>query len=72
MPDSKTIVARLGGPSEVARLCGSEITPQAVSQWYGTDAHGKERDIPTGWRKFLMAIRPEVFSDDYEPEPKAA
>lgn len=57
--DSKTIIETLGGPSEVSRLCG--VTPQAVSQWYGKDADGNERDIPKAWRRFLELAKPEVF-----------
>lgn len=58
--DSKTIIDALGGPSEVARLCG--VTPQAVSQWYGKDADGRERDMPKSWRRFLELAKPLEFA----------
>ena len=77
--DSKTIIDRLGGPSEVARICG--VTPQAVSQWYGKKpplkkkpgpqkrrgkfAHprSEDRDIPRAWRLFLEEVRPDAFKE---------
>jgi hypothetical protein len=62
--DSKTIIDALGGPSEVARLC--DLTPQAVSQWYGKDADGKERDMPKSWRRYFELARPDLFSQDNE------
>jgi hypothetical protein len=58
--DSKTIIDALGGPSEVARLC--DLTPQAVSQWYGRDADGKERQIPKSWRRYLELAKPLEFA----------
>lgn len=57
---SKEIIERLGGPSEVAKIC--ECTPQAVSQWFGKDQEtGLERDIPNARLMFLRLLRPEVF-----------
>ena len=67
--DSKTVIDRLGGPTEVSRICGGDITPQAVSQWYGVDRNGKERTIPDGWRRFLQKERPDAFMP--EPAEKA-
>ncbi len=59
--ESEKIIAELGGPSEVARLC--EVAPQAVSQWFGTDPKtGERRDIPKARLMFLRAIRPDVFA----------
>lgn len=40
----------------MSRLCGKEVTPQAVSQW-------QERRIPPGWLSFLKTIRPDVFEE---------
>jgi hypothetical protein len=58
--DSALVIERLGGPSEVARLC--ECSPQAVSQWFGPDpvTHAP-RQIPNSRLLFLKAIRPDVF-----------
>ncbi len=61
---SETIIARLGGTVAVAKLC--ECSPQAVSQWFGLDADGKERDIPHARKLYLKAIRPDVFVEDGE------
>lgn len=59
--DSEKIIAELGGPSEVARLC--EVAPQAVSQWLGVDPRtGEKRGIPKARLMFLRAIRPDVFA----------
>ena len=60
--DPKTIIDRLGGPNQVAELC--EVSPQAVSQWYGDDRDGKPRTIPNARLLFLKAIRPDVFKDE--------
>ena len=54
-PDS-AIVDRLGGPSEVGRLC--RIRPQAVSQW-------RRHGIPPARRDYLSLLRPDAF--DREP-----
>jgi hypothetical protein len=57
---SDQIIANLGGPSEVARLC--EVTPQAVSQWLGVDPKtGKQREIPHARLMYLRAVRPDAF-----------
>lgn len=47
------VIERLGGVSEVARLC--ECTPQAVSQWHD--------GIPKAREMYLRAVRPDVFVD---------
>jgi hypothetical protein len=58
--NSKQIIEILGGSTAVAILC--ETTPQAVSQWFGTDPEtGKERHIPKARLMYLQAIRPKVF-----------
>lgn len=60
-PDSARIVELLGGSSAVAELC--EITPQAVSQWFGPDPDtGVPREIPNARLLYLKAVRPEVFA----------
>lgn len=48
------IINRLGGTTEVARIC--EVTKQAVSQW-------RTNGIPKAQRKYLRAIRPEAFEE---------
>lgn len=58
--DSAFVIDRLGGPSEVARLC--ECSPQAVSQWFGLDPATQEpRQIPNSRLLFLKAVRADVF-----------
>jgi hypothetical protein len=51
-PTPTEIIDRLGGISEVARLC--EIKPPSVHEW-------KERGIPKARLMFLKLARPEVF-----------
>lgn len=46
------IIDLIGGTTYVARLC--EVRPQAVSKW-------RRCGIPASWRKYLAAIRPDVF-----------
>jgi hypothetical protein len=61
--DSEKIIEKFGGPSELARLC--ECTPQAVSQWSGTDPDtGVQREIPNARLLYLKAIRPDIFETD--------
>lgn len=50
--DDSAIIANLGGPTAVAKLC--ECRPQAVSQW-------KLKGIPKSRLLYLKAIRPEAF-----------
>ena len=58
--DPKKIIEGAGGCAEVARLC--ECSPQAVSQWFGSDPKtGKQRSIPKSRLLFLKAVRPDVF-----------
>lgn len=61
-PDS-VVIERLGGPSEVARLC--RIRPQAVSQW-------KKTGIPGARRDFLQLLRPAAFSELATESARAA
>lgn len=46
------IIDRLGGTSEVARIC--RIKPPSVSEW-------RASGIPPARRQFLELLRPEVF-----------
>lgn len=58
--NSSQIIEKLGGPTEVAKLC--ECSPQAVSQWFGIDPETKEeRQIPHARLMYLRVIRPDVF-----------
>jgi hypothetical protein len=56
--DPNTIIDRLGGTSETARIC--DIKPPSVSQWR-TDG------IPKAQLKFLRLARPDVFEDPPPP-----
>ena len=68
--ESEKIIAELGGPSEVARLC--EVAPQAVSQWFGIDPRtGEQRKIPKPRLMYLKAIRPDVFARVQEAQTAA-
>lgn len=51
---ANTIIDRLGGTSETARLC--EVKPPSVSEW-------RKTGIPKAQLKFLRLARPEVFGD---------
>lgn len=51
--EDSEIIDRLGGPSEVARLC--RIRPQAVSQW-------RRNGIPAPRRQYLELAQPHAFS----------
>jgi len=53
--EASTIIDRLGGTGAVAKLC--EITAPSVSEW-------RTRGIPKPWRKYLEAIRPDVFKPE--------
>lgn len=53
------IIDALGGTAEVARLC--KVTPQAVSQWFGQERDGTQRQIPAARLMYLKAVRPDVF-----------
>ncbi|HET9701157.1 MAG TPA: Cro/CI family transcriptional regulator [Burkholderiales bacterium] len=50
-----TIIDRLGGTGEVAKLC--EVSPAAVSQW-------RHDGIPKARMMYLRAVRPDVFEDE--------
>ncbi len=50
--EANTIIDSLGGTGAVAKMC--EVTTGAVSQW-------RNNGLPKTQRKFLMAIRPDVF-----------
>ena len=68
---SDEIIARLGGPTEVARLC--ECSPQAVSQWIGIDpGTGEQREIPKARLLFLRVVRPDAFKEKAEPANEKA
>lgn len=51
---ANTIIDRLGGTSETARLC--EVQPPSVSEW-------RKTGIPKARLKFLRLARPDVFDD---------
>lgn len=53
------VIERLGGPSQVARLC--RIRPQAVSQW-------KRAGIPPARLDYLRLLRPDAFASANEQE----
>lgn len=46
------IIDRLGGTSEVARLC--EVRQPSVSEW-------RKNGIPKAREMYLRAIRPDIF-----------
>jgi hypothetical protein len=51
MTDSD-IIDRLGGTSEVARLC--QVKPPSVSEW-------RQNGIPAARRQFLELLKPDAF-----------
>lgn len=53
-PTDSEIIDRLGGTTEVARIC--QIKPPSVSEWRSTG-------IPSARRQFLALLRPEAFED---------
>lgn len=61
-PDPNTIIDRLGGTSETARLC--EVKPPSVSEW-------RKTGIPKAQLKFLKLARPEVFEAEEAIPPEA-
>lgn len=61
-PDPNTIIDRIGGTSETARLC--EVKPPSVSEW-------RKTGIPKAQLKFLKLARPEVFDADEADDPPA-
>jgi len=52
--NANTIIDRLGGTSETARLC--EVKPPSVSEW-------RKSGIPKAQMKFLRLARPDVFKE---------
>jgi hypothetical protein len=64
---SDDIIKRLGGTAAVAKLC--DCSPQAVSQWFGADSDGKQREIPKARLMYLKAVRPEVFVERRGKKP---
>ncbi|OGB23321.1 MAG: hypothetical protein A3I66_01260 [Burkholderiales bacterium RIFCSPLOWO2_02_FULL_57_36] len=56
---ANTIIDRLGGTSETARIC--EVKPPSVSEW-------RTAGIPKAQLKFLKLARPDVFEDLIEPQ----
>ena len=69
--DSAKLIDRLGGTSEVAKLC--ECSPQEVTQWFGADPDtGVHRTIPKARLMYLQAVKPEVFAALAAEEEKAA
>jgi hypothetical protein len=55
---ANTIIDRLGGTSETARLC--EVKPPSVSEW-------RKNGIPRAQLKFLRLKRPDVFEPASPP-----
>lgn len=51
-PTDSEIIDRLGGTTEVARIC--QIKPPSVSEWRSTG-------IPPARRQFLALLRPDAF-----------
>lgn len=56
--DPNRIIDGLGGTGAVAALC--EIEPPSVSGW-------RRKQIPKGFYKFFLAIRPELFAEVSPP-----
>ena len=52
--NASKVIDRIGGTSEVARLC--EIKPPSVSEW-------RKAGIPKPWLKFLRMARPDAFAE---------
>ncbi|WP_433925687.1 hypothetical protein [Stenotrophomonas nematodicola] len=59
-PTDSQIIDRLGGTTEVARIC--QIKPPSVSEW-------RVAGIPPARRQYLELLRPDAFGR--EPAPKA-
>jgi len=51
-PTDSEIIDRLGGTTEVARIC--QIKPPSVSEW-------RSSGIPSARRQFLALLRPDAF-----------
>jgi hypothetical protein len=52
------VIDRMGGSTEVARLC--RIRPQAVSQW-------RRYGIPQAREDFLRLVKPGAFAEQRTP-----
>jgi hypothetical protein len=59
--DARTLIKRLDGPEEVARLC--DCTSQAVYRWRRLNR------IPKARLKFLRLAKPEVFEELQASKP---
>lgn len=62
-PDPNTVIERLGGTCETARLF--EISPAAVSDW-------RKKGIPKSRILFLKVVRPDALAEEQAPEPAVA
>lgn len=54
--DANELIDKLGGTSEVARMC--EINPASVSEWR------QRGEIPKARLMYLKLLRPEIFTED--------
>lgn len=69
MSNDSDVIDRLGGTTEVARLC--DVKPPSVSEW-------RKNGIPKARLQFLMLLRPDVFrglpasNDDAGGDERAA
>lgn len=61
-PTDSEIIDRLGGTTEVARIC--HIKPPSVSEWRSTG-------IPPARRQYLELLRPGAFVTDGQPTRQA-
>ena len=52
--DTNKIIDRLGGTTEVAKICG--LTTGRISQW-------RHEGLPKSWEKFLRSAFPDVFKE---------
>jgi len=57
-PEHSNLVDRLGGTSEVARLC--QVSSQAVSKW-------RNDGIPPARLMYLRLARPDIFGPVPQP-----
>lgn len=61
-PTDSQIIDRLGGTTEVARIC--QIKPPSVSEW-------RVAGIPPARRQYLELLRPDAFGHGLAAEPRA-
>ena len=52
------VIEQLGGNAKAAEFC--EVSPAAVSQW-------RHNGVPKPQRKYLKAVRPELFATQEQP-----